>query len=185
MANHTRTFEFVDVVLELDGYSARAIREIYTHIIGTSRLQASTRYINYENMDYFIPPKISNNSEALKAYTELMEQVKETYKILAALDIPQEDTANILPLGHTTKIAFKINARALIHLAHLRLCSRAYHEVRQLIKDIKQALSELDNREDGQGWDYIAYHMTPKCVSLGYCDEAKSCGIRPLKKEII
>lgn len=184
-ANHTRTFEFADVVLELDGYSARAIREIYTHVIGTSRLQASTRYIKYENMEYFLPPTIAENPEANRAYTELMDQVRETYKILSSLDIPMEDTANILPLAHSTKIAFKINARALLHLSQLRLCTRAYHEVRQLINDIKRELISLGDMDDGKGWEYIASYMIPKCICLGYCDEAQSCGIRPLKKDVI
>lgn len=40
---HGRTFEFPDVYTVLDGYSARVIREWYTHIGGApTRLQAST-----------------------------------------------------------------------------------------------------------------------------------------------
>lgn len=40
---HGRTFEFPDVYMILDGYSARVIREWYTHIGGApTRLQAST-----------------------------------------------------------------------------------------------------------------------------------------------
>lgn len=47
---HGRTFEFPDVYAVLDGYSARVIREWYTHIGGApTRLQASTRYIDYEH----------------------------------------------------------------------------------------------------------------------------------------
>lgn len=47
---HGRTFEFPDVYMILDGYSARVIREWYTHIGGApTRLQASTRYIDYRN----------------------------------------------------------------------------------------------------------------------------------------
>jgi thymidylate synthase (FAD) len=47
--NHGRTLEFVDVYLQLSDYSAKVIREWYTHIGGApTRLQASTRYINYD-----------------------------------------------------------------------------------------------------------------------------------------
>ena len=46
---HGRTTEFPDVYMVLDDYSARVIREFYTHIGGApTRLQASTRYIDYE-----------------------------------------------------------------------------------------------------------------------------------------
>ena len=50
-SEHGRTFEFPDVYMILDGYSARVIREWYTHIGGSpTRLQASTRYIDYESL---------------------------------------------------------------------------------------------------------------------------------------
>ena len=43
-SNHGRTLEFVNIETVLDGYSARVIREWYTHIGGSpTRLQASTR----------------------------------------------------------------------------------------------------------------------------------------------
>ena len=62
---HGRTLEFPDVYLIIDGYSARVIREWYTHIGGMpTRLQASTRYIEYGNFDYIIPHTIENNEKA-------------------------------------------------------------------------------------------------------------------------
>ena len=43
-SGHGRTLEFVNVEMVLDGYSARVMREWYTHIGGApTRLQASTR----------------------------------------------------------------------------------------------------------------------------------------------
>ena len=59
-SNHGRTLEFPQIYITIDGYSARFMRELYTHIAGgPSRLQASTRYINYEKgFEYIIPPSI-------------------------------------------------------------------------------------------------------------------------------
>ena len=55
--NHGRVLEYVNIEMVLDGYSARVIREWYTHIGGApTRLQASTRYINYQNFEFVIPP---------------------------------------------------------------------------------------------------------------------------------
>ena len=56
-SGHGRTFEYPDIYMVIDGYSARVIREWYTHIGGApTRLQASTRYINYEKgFDYVTP----------------------------------------------------------------------------------------------------------------------------------
>ena len=47
-SGHGRVMEYVNVEMVIDGYSARVIREWYTHLGGSpTRLQASTRYINY------------------------------------------------------------------------------------------------------------------------------------------
>ena len=97
--NHGRTLEFVNVEAVLDGWSARVIREWYTHIGGSpTRLQASTRYINYSNgFDYVIPSKIQNNAMALDKYTETMGIIRENAAILENdFGIPREDVANLL-----------------------------------------------------------------------------------------
>ena len=77
-SGHGRTFEFPDVYLTLEGYSARVIREWYTHIGGQpTRLQASTRYINYEHgFDYVTPASIAERSAAKAVYDELMAEIQ-------------------------------------------------------------------------------------------------------------
>lgn len=111
----------------LDGYSARVIREWYTHIGGSpTRLQASTRYIDYEHgFDFVIPPSIQNNARALDVYTGIMADIADGLKTLDELDIPREDSALALPLGMTTRIVCKHNARNLMDMSHQRMCSRA------------------------------------------------------------
>ncbi len=62
----------------LDGYAARVIREWYNHIGGApTRLQASTRYINYKNFTYTRPPSVSENPEAEKIYRDTMSAIAE------------------------------------------------------------------------------------------------------------
>ena len=58
-SNHGRVFEFVNIEAIIEDYSARVIREWYTHIGGSpTRLQSSTRYVNYDNFEYIIPDRI-------------------------------------------------------------------------------------------------------------------------------
>lgn len=171
---HGRTFEYPDVYMVLDGYSARVIREWYTHIGGSpTRLQASTRYIDYESgFDYVIPESIINNPQAFDEYTNLMYEIQKRVKTIESLGVPREDSALGLPLGMTTKIVCKHNLRNLIDMSHQRLCSRAYHEYRQLFSDVKTALSEYSEE-----WKYLCDNIfVPKCQYLGYCPERKSCG---------
>jgi thymidylate synthase (FAD) len=173
-SNHGRTLEFPEVYLELSGYSARVIREYYTHIAGgPTRLQASTRYINYENgFDYVTPPKIQNNDEALKVYDEMMKNIQVSLKKLEDLGIPKEDSAMGLPLGMTTVIVDKRGLRSLIEMSHQRLCTRAYWEFRNLMNDIMKALKEYSEE-----WAWLVDNLfMPKCDYLGRCPEKKSCG---------
>lgn len=173
-SGHGRTFEFPDVYMAIDGYSARVIREWYTHIGGSpTRLQASTRYIDYEHgFGYVTPPSIAENAEALTVYRELMENIRYALETLDELGVPKEDSALGLPLGMTTKIVCKHNLRNLMDMSHQRMCTRAYHEYRRLFADVCKALSEYSEE-----WAYLVEHyFVPKCEMLGRCPERKGCG---------
>lgn len=171
-SGHGRTFEFPQVYMVLDGYSARLGREFYTHIAGgPTRLQASTRYINYDHFEFITPPSIKDNAYTNWRYEKCMQEIIGCYEQLEHLGIPKEDIANILPLGMTTKIICRTNMRNLIDMSHQRLCNRAYWEFRDLMRDIMKALSEYSEE-----WDYIVKnYMVPKCVYLGSCPETHSC----------
>lgn len=182
-SEHGRTFEFPDVYMILEGYSARVIREWYTHIGGSpTRLQASTRYIDYQKgFDYVIPPSVANhqNAQARFTYRQVMEQIQAGLQKLEELGIPREDSALLLPLGMTTKIVCKHNLRNLIDMSHQRMCTRAYHEYRRLFSDVAEAL-----RQYGEEWAYLADHyFMPKCRYTGFCKEQHSCGMVPQKEE--
>ena len=180
LANHGRTLEFVNVEMIIDGYSARVIREWYTHIGSMpTRLQASTRYIDYEDksFSYICPPSILNNEEGRKIYFDAMDNIQESLRKLSALDLPREDVAMLLPLGMTTKIVDRRNLRNLVDMSHQRMCTRAYWEYRQLFNDICNALREYSDE-----WRWIVDNLfKPKCDVFGYCNEKKSCGRKDKK----
>ena len=179
-SGHGRVLEYVNVEMILDGYSARVIREWYTHIGGSpTRLQASTRYINYKDFAYVMPPSVEKNEEAKKIYEETMAAItKACSELEANCGIPREDAAMLLPLGMCTKIVDKRNVRNLIDMSHQRLCTRAYWEYRQLMHDLMDAL-----REYSEEWAYLVDHyFVPKCDVAGYCTEAKCCGRKPYKE---
>lgn len=177
---HGRTTEYPDVYMILDGYSARVIREWYTHIGGSpTRLQASTRYIDYEHgFDFVVPPTIQNNPQALNVYTGIMADIADGLKELDELGIPREDSALGLPLGMTTRIVCKHNARNLMDMSHQRMCNRAYHEYRKLFNDLCDAL-----RDYSEEWQYIVDHyFMSKCKYMGFCKEKYTCGLMPRRE---
>lgn len=171
---HGRTFEFPDVYITIDGYSARVIREWYTHIGGSpTRLQASTRYIDYEsNFNYIIPPTILQNKNALQKYLASLAETQKTCQELIKEGIPREDVAMLLPLGMSTKIVCKHNLRNLMDMSRQRMCSRAYWEYRALFNDLCVALSAYSPQ-----WETIVkQYFKPKCDVLGGCPENNCCG---------
>ncbi|MBR6739818.1 MAG: FAD-dependent thymidylate synthase [Clostridia bacterium] len=175
-SDHGRTLEYVNVELVLEGYSARVIREWYTHIGGApTRLQASTRYIDYGDFEYVTPPSVAKDPKAEEIYKKAMSAISEAGKALEELGVPREDSAMLLPLGMTTKIVDRRNLRNLVDMSRQRMCTRAYWEYRQLFGDICKALSEYSEE-----WaEIIADRMKPKCEVLGYCPEKRSCGRKP------
>lgn len=178
-SGHGRVMEYVNVEMVLDGYSARVIREWYTHLGGSpTRLQASTRYINYDQFAYVVPPAVAQNEEASARYEAMMHEISETCRYLEdTCQIPREDAAMLLPLGMCTKIVDKRNLRSLVDMSRQRMCSRAYHEYRDLFDDVCQALREISDE-----WAYLTEHyFMPKCEVTGYCPEKRSCGRMPKK----
>lgn len=176
-SGHGRVMEYVNVEMIIDEYSARVIREWYTHLGGSpTRLQASTRYIDYEHgFNYVVPNSIRNNEEAYDVYLEAIHQICYGLVQLDELGIPREDSAMLLPLGMTTKIVDKRNLRNLVDMSRQRMCTRAYHEYRELFDDICNALREYSDE-----WKWIVdnlFHV--KCDEVGYCTESKSCGRKP------
>lgn len=179
-SNHGRTFEFVDVHMIIDDYSARVIREYTRHIGGmTPWLQASTRYIDYTDFNSITPHSVVKNSDAKITWNKAMKNIRKNLIELEDDGIPREDIANLLPLGMTTKIVEKRNLRNLIDMSHTRKCSRAYWEFRELFRDIENALREYSDE-----WKLIVDNLfKPKCEITGYCEEKKTCGRKPRKEQ--
>lgn len=175
-SGHGRVLEYVNVEMLLDGYSARVMREWYTHIGGApTRLQASTRYIDYENFDFVTPQSICDNEQAKERYAYVMNQIAMALFSLEYWGIPREDAAMLLPLGMTTRVVDKRNLRNLIDMSRQRMCNRAYWEFRDLFRDICIALTNY-----GEEWGRIVNtQFMPKCKALGYCPEKHGCGMMP------
>ena len=176
-SGHGRVLEFVNVEMVLDGYSARVIREWYTHIGGApTRLQASTRYIDYGEFKYVTPDGVTKaGAVARTEYFGCMMRIRDSLKKLESLGVPREDAALLLPLGMTTRVVDKRNLRNLIDMSRQRLCNRAYWEFRVMFHDIMFALKQYSTE-----WSMLVdTQFMPKCDVTGYCTEKNSCGRQP------
>jgi len=184
-SGHGRVLEYPQIYMILDGWSARVIREFTRHLGGApTYLQASTRYIDYNDFKYFIPPAIQNIEEAKQIYIDCMNNTMKTIQNLETeFNIKREDTANLLPLGMETKIVYRTNLRMLIDMAKVRKCTRAYHEFRELFKAIEDSLCVYSDE-----WEYLIkeeHIFKTKCEILNYCNETYGCGKYPKREEVI
>lgn len=171
--NHGRTLEFPEIYLEISGYSARVIREFYTHIGGSpTRLQESTRYVDMTNFSYITPKTITLENKEI--YDNAMKMIADVVKQLEESGVPREDSAMLLPLGMETKIVWKGNLRTLVSMCEQRMCARAYWEFRKLVKEILDNLAFYSDE-----WKILIEKekiFKSKCEKFGYCAEKNSCG---------
>lgn len=181
LANHGRTLEFVDVEMYIRGFSARVMREWYTHIGGApTRLQESTRYIDYANGEFgrYVPEKVvAAGEEATKIYNDAVDQAVGAAAKLEEMGIPREDSGNLYPLGMLSGMEDKRNLRNLMDMSRQRMCTRAYHEYRDMFNDLVNAL-----REYSPEWKFLIDELkvfAPKCEVYGFCTETYSCGRKP------
>ena len=181
-SGHGRVLEWPNVEVIVEGFSAKMMREAMRHIVGTSVLQASTRYIDYEKgFDVITPPSIEGNNEAMDVWCKAISDIKMAMGALKALGVPKEDYTNLLPLAYQSKMIWKVNLRTLVNFMNLRTCSRAYWEIREFANMLKKALMEYSPE-----WKIICKELfVPKCDAVGYCTEAKCCGRHKTKSEVI
>ena len=177
-SDHGRVLEWVNVEILIEGMSARCMREVGRHCVGTSYLQSSTRYVDESNFKYYTPPSCQKDG-VREVYEKGMKQVAEFYGELIELGVPREDAANALPLGMDSKVVWKINLRSLVNFMNKRLCSRALLEIRQFANELRSMLMGRNVE-----WMWICENLfVPSCErykflnkKMCFCIEKKGCG---------
>ena len=98
-----------------------------------SYTQESQRYSAAEE-DYVVPKSIMLKSELREKYEHLMKEAYKLYSEFLENNIPYEDARFILPQAVKTRILMTLNLRELLHIASLRLCSKAQWEIREVVE---------------------------------------------------
>ncbi len=176
-SGHYSTIEHIQVSFAINNISRACSHQLVRHR-HMSFSQKSQRYVKEKGQfDYITPPTIDKNEELTKKYNHFMTLISDFYQELTEAGIPAEDARFILPNATTTSMVASLNLRELIHLANLRLCTRSQYEIRILVKKMCEELVKQE--------PWIAAYLVPKCERLGFCDEDKSCGRKPVKETIL
>lgn len=170
-SGHYSTIEHIQLSFAISNVSRACTHQLVRHR-HMSFSQKSQRYVKEKGeFDYIIPPQIASNPELKEKFEKHMSEVANLYQDFVNAGIKAEDARAILPNATASSLVASLNLRELIHLANLRLCTRAQLEIRTLIKKMcDEVLKE-------EPW--LKAHLVPKCERLGYCDEDKSCGRMP------
>ena len=172
-SGHYSTIEHIQVSFAISNISRACSHQLVRHR-HMSFSQKSQRYVKEKGQfDYLTPNTIEKNEELNKKFDEFMAKVSEFYLELTEAGIPAEDARAVLPNAASTSMVASLNLREMIHLANLRLCTRAQTEIRILVK---RMCDELIKEEP-----WLKDYLVPKCERFGFCDEDKSCGRMPVK----
>lgn len=176
-SGHYSTIEHIQVSFAISNVSRACTHQLVRHR-HMSFSQKSQRYVKEKGQfDYLIPVTVKKNPELLEKYKQFMNFTSELYTEMTEEGIPAEDARFILPNAAASSMVASLNLREMIHLANIRLCTRAQDEIRMMVRKM------CDELVKSEPW--LKEYLVPKCERLGYCDEDKSCGRKAVKAEFL
>jgi thymidylate synthase (FAD) len=166
-SGHHSTIEHCQYVFTISGVSRACTHQLVRHR-HMSFSQKSQRYVVEKGQFEYITPATIINAGMQEEYDVMMSKTAEFYEKMIEKAIPAEDARFILPNAATSSLVASLNLREMIHLANLRLCTNAQHEIRKLVKKMCELVVEKE--------PWLKEYLVPKCDVNEFCDEIKSCG---------
>lgn len=163
---HTSPLEQVWFEFLISGVSRAFSHQFVRHRVGVSVEQQSQRYVTYKGGRFpYVTPDSIVRAGKQAAFDALMEAIGEVYEELVAAGVPAEDARFVLPNATATNLKVTINFAALLHMADLRLCTRAQWEFRRVVAKMRAEVMKVE--------PLLGRMLQPKCGEhrLGYCDE--------------
>jgi len=175
-SGHYSTIEHIQVTYAISNVSRACTHQLVRHR-HMSFSQKSQRYVKEKGQfDYIIPPTIEKDEKLKKSFEDFMGEISNKYQEFIEAGVPAEDARFVMPNAASSSLVASLNLRELIHIANLRLCSRAQYEIRTMVK---MMCDELIKEEP-----WLKPYLVPKCERYGFCDEDKSCGRKPKLQDL-
>ena len=167
-SGHTSVLEHTYFTFEISGVSRALLAQITRHRIASFSVR-SQRYCSEDGFGYVVPKTIKDNAAASTIYEKTMERIRNNYKVLQELGIPNEDARMILPNACETVIVMSMNLRSLMNFFNERLCTCAQWEIRECALKMKKCIVDKEPK--------FAPMCVPKCEKHGkdmaFCLESK------------
>ena len=183
---HASPLEQVWFEFGISGVTRAFSHQFVRHRMGISFEQQSQRYVTYKGGEfpYTVPESVkrANLDDELEAE---FGRLAALYDRLVQAGVPAEDARFVLPNATNTNFKITVNFDELLHIADLRLCTRAQWEFRKVVAMMRAEVM--------RSFPELARYIQPKCgeYRMGYCDEAyedwERCPIgkkRPHKRDL-
>lgn len=184
---HVSPLEQVVFEFGISGVSRAFSHQFVRHRVGISFEQQSQRYVTYarRSLPYVMPKSITEVGMEQEV-TDLYARIQEVYDTLVENGVDEEDARFLLPNATATNFKININFAALLHMADLRLCTRAQWEFRKVVSLMRSEVMKVE--------PILGRMLGPKCFAnrKGYCDEDiaayEACplsAVRPHKEALL
>lgn len=166
-------------IFELENVPRSAVDQLVRHNIGFVTNVQSLRYCNKDGkVSIYTAPELLDNPYMMKTIQDQENIVNAQYNYIQNYledgvitgEKANEIARTILPIGISTSCNIAVNIECLIHLANVRLCTRAELPIRTIVKQMVDQVVEVEPRYKPL--------LVRQCKKLGYCPEAnKECPI--------
>jgi thymidylate synthase (FAD) len=183
---HASPLEQVWFEFGIAGVSRAFSHQFVRHRMGISFEQQSQRYVTFKGGEFpYTVPESVKKAGMEDEYNTTFDDVAALYDKLIARGVPAEDARFVLPNATSTNFKITVNFAEFLHIADLRLCTRAQWEFRKVVAMMRAEVMRT--------FPELARYLQPKCgeYRMGYCDEAYedwlACPIgrkRPHKRDL-
>ena len=183
---HASPLEQVWFEFGIAGVTRAFSHQFVRHRMGISFEQQSQRYVTFKGGEFpYTVPESVKKAGLEDEYNATFDDVAGLYDKLIAAGVPAEDARFVLPNATNTNFKVTVNFLELLHIADLRLCTRAQWEFRKVVAMMRAEVMRT--------FPELARYVQPKCgeFRMGYCDESyedwQRCPIgrkRPHKRDL-
>lgn len=168
---HFSVLEHIGFTFHIKGVSRALLAQLSRHRHISLSVQ-SQRYVSLNDFDFINPFQ----GEDAEVFNGMMSDIANDYRILKEYhNAINEDARAVLPNACCTELYMTANARTLIEMSYLRLCSRAQNEIRTLFTEIKKQVATVC--PEVAAWMVPSCEMNPK---YPFCPEgSRCCGRHP------
>ena len=164
------------MVFEIKNVPRSAVDQLVRHTQGFVTNVQSLRYCNKDGkISLYAAPEIEKDIYLTQSLHNYEAQAQAYYDYFQSNlknngytnEQANEIARTTIPIGVATECNIAVNLECLMHLANVRLCTRAELPIRTIVKEMVRQVVEVEPR-------YKPY-LVPNCKKLGYCPEGKDC----------